>query len=80
VSGVRLAPIPGPRVVVELAERVTGLLGTAEELLTDAAGLLDRIVHRDVDADPAEAVRDWPDIGTRRPTVPPDICVGRVSS
>lgn len=80
MSGVRLAPIPGPRVVVELAERVTGLLGTAEELLTDAAGLLDRIVHRDVDADPAESVRDWLDIGTRRPTVPPDICVGRVSS
>jgi hypothetical protein len=77
---VRLPPIPGPRVVVELAERVTGLLATAEKLLTDAAGLLDRIVHCDVEADPAEAVRDWLHIGTRRPTVPPDICVGRVSS
>jgi hypothetical protein len=36
--GVRLPP-PARGVVVELAERVTGLLGTAEKLLTDGAGL-----------------------------------------
>jgi hypothetical protein len=36
----RLPALPGPRDVVLLVERVTGLLGTAERLLTDAGGLL----------------------------------------
>lgn len=39
----RLPPIPGPRDVVHLAERVTGLLATAEQLLADAGELIARI-------------------------------------
>lgn len=39
----RLPPIPGPRDVVHVLERVTGLLGNAEELLTSAGSLVRRI-------------------------------------
>jgi ABC-type transporter Mla subunit MlaD len=39
----RLPPIPGPRDVVQLVERVTGLLATAEQLLADAGDLIARI-------------------------------------
>ncbi len=39
----RLPPIPGPRDVVALVERVSGLLTSAEQLLNDAAGLIARI-------------------------------------
>ncbi|MGH3308139.1 MAG: hypothetical protein ACRDOX_10665 [Nocardioides sp.] len=39
----RLPPIPGPRDVVQLVDRVTGLLSTAEQLLADAGELLARI-------------------------------------
>jgi hypothetical protein len=39
----RLPPIPGPRDVVSMVERVTGLLGSAEELLRRAVTLLDSV-------------------------------------
>jgi hypothetical protein len=39
----RLPPIPGPRDVVVMVERVTGLLGSAEELLRRAVTLLDTV-------------------------------------
>jgi hypothetical protein len=39
----RLPPIPGPRDVVNLAERLTGLLSAAERLLADVGSLLERI-------------------------------------
>lgn len=37
----RLPPIPGPRDVVHLLERVPGLLGSAEHLLASAGSVLD---------------------------------------
>lgn len=39
----RLPAIPGPRDVVQLLERVTGLLGAAEKLVASAGGLVERI-------------------------------------
>jgi hypothetical protein len=39
----RLPPIPGPRDVVQLIDRVTGLLASAEQLVSDAGELITRI-------------------------------------
>ncbi|HET8959738.1 hypothetical protein [Nocardioides sp.] len=54
----RLPPIPGPRDVVQLVDRVTGLLGTAEQLLTDAGGLIARIESTRAAADEVVARTD----------------------
>ena len=47
----RLPPIPGPRDVVQLIDRVTGLLATAEQLLVDAGELIARIERTRASAD-----------------------------
>ena len=47
----RLPPIPGPRDVVHLLERVTGLLGNAEHLLASAEALVQRIEQTRAGAD-----------------------------
>jgi len=39
----RLPPIPGPRDVVQLFDRVTGLLAAAEQLVAEAGALVARI-------------------------------------
>lgn len=39
----KLPPIPGPRDLLGVAERVTGLLTSAEDLLARASALIDRI-------------------------------------
>ncbi|MGH3361441.1 MAG: hypothetical protein ACRDOM_03195 [Nocardioides sp.] len=54
----RLPPIPGPRDVVELVERVTGLLGAAEQLVTDAGSLIGRIEETRAAADEVVARTD----------------------
>lgn len=54
----RLPPIPGPRDVVHLVDRVTGLLGTAEQLLADAGGLIARIESTRAAADEVVARTD----------------------
>lgn len=50
----RLPPIPGPRDVVQLLERVTGLLGAAEKLVASAGRLIERI--EETRAEAAEVV------------------------
>jgi ABC-type transporter Mla subunit MlaD len=47
----RLPPIPGPRDVVQLVDRVTGLLTAAEQLLVDAGELIARIERTRASAD-----------------------------
>ena len=54
----RLPPIPGPRDVVELVERVTGLLGAAEQLVADAGSLIGRIEETRAAADEVVARTD----------------------
>lgn len=54
----RLPPIPGPRDVVQLVDRVTGLLSTAEQLLADAGGLIGRIESTRAAADEVVARTD----------------------
>ncbi len=54
----RLPPIPGPRDVVELVERVTGLLGAAEHLVADAGALIGRIEQTRAAADEVVARTD----------------------
>jgi hypothetical protein len=65
VSDMRLPPLPGPRDVVVLVERVTGLLGGAEDLLRRAGmlldsvdGLLERIEETRQEADRVVAATD----------------------
>ena len=54
----RLPPIPGPRDVVQLIDRVTGLLSTAEQLVADAGGLIARIEQTRAAADEVVARTD----------------------
>ena len=54
----RLPPIPGPRDVVQLVDRVTGLLAAAEQLVRRAAELVDRIDETRAAADEVVARTD----------------------
>ena len=54
----RLPPIPGPRDLVQLLDRVTGLLGKAERLVADAGALIERIEQTRAAADEVVARTD----------------------
>jgi ABC-type transporter Mla subunit MlaD len=54
----RLPPIPGPRDVVQLIDRVTGLLASAEQLVSDAGELIARIEQTRSAADDVVARTD----------------------
>jgi hypothetical protein len=54
----RLPPIPGPRDLVQLLDRVTGLLGKAERLVADAGALIERIDQTRAAADDVVARTD----------------------
>jgi hypothetical protein len=54
----RLPPIPGPRDLVQLVDRVAGLLGKAEQLVADAGSLIERIEQTRASADDVVARTD----------------------
>jgi DNA repair ATPase RecN len=54
----RLPPIPGPRDLVQLVDRVGGLLASAERLVSDAGDLIGRIEQTRAAADEVVARTD----------------------